>query len=120
MPGGRPLKFQDSNEIETKINEYFEYRREKEMPFTITGLALWLDCEVETLKSYQERDEFSASIKKAYLMCQEYAERQLYTSKNPAGPIFGLKNFGWSDTQKIDVNSTVSYQLPADIKRLTE
>jgi hypothetical protein len=28
----------------------------------------------------------------------------MYLSKNPAGPIFGLKNFGWRDKVEADIN----------------
>jgi len=133
MPGGRPLKFSSVEDLQSKIDAYFDscyqevverdkdgnviynsegkpmiYRAQIE-PFTITGLALALDTTRETLmdiedgnRSYTER--FSDAVKKAKLRCQNYAEKQIFMSKNPAGAIFALKNYGWKDKQDIDVS----------------
>lgn len=72
---GRPLKFQSVEELEGKIEAYFAKDGEKP---TITGLALALDCEIETIKGYGERDEFSASVKKAYLRVQNGYEKRMH------------------------------------------
>ena len=41
--GGRPLKFKTPEELEKRIEEYFEYAKEnKEVP-TVSGLAWYLD-----------------------------------------------------------------------------
>lgn len=60
----------------------------------------------ETLMQYEDNhgSAYSDAIKKAKQICQHYAERRIYESKNPAGPIFALKNFGWSDRQEINQN----------------
>ena len=130
--GGRPLKFKSARELEEKINAYFdscmeEYWKpiekdgeiiwmpirdkdgnivmiEKE-PLTLTGLAVFLDCDRRTLLNYEENEEFFPSIKRAKLRIEQYAEKQLFdkSSKNVAGIIFNLKNnYGWKDKQDIE------------------
>lgn len=111
---GRPLKFKTVEELQKKIDAYFdscwEEREEKDgngdvfkrykvqiTPYTITGLALALDTTRETLMDYEEKDGYSDTIKMAKLRCQNFAEQQLFTGKNAAGPIFALKNYGWRD-----------------------
>jgi len=102
---GRPLKFKSAKELQSKIDAYFRDCDKKKKPYTITGLALALDTTRETLLDYEERDEFSDTIKKAKLKCQAYAEEQLFTNRNTAGVIFNMvNNYGWKNKQDIDNN----------------
>jgi len=111
---GRPLKFKTVEELQKKIDAYFDScweerdirntegavlgkQKVQTMPYTITGLALALDTTRETLMDYEEKDGYSDTIKMAKLRCQNFAEQQLFTGKNAAGPIFALKNYGWRD-----------------------
>lgn len=105
MPAGRPLKFQSPEELQLRIEEYFKVREEKNLPFTITGLALYLDTTRELLCNYEERDEFHDTIKRAKLKCEDYAETVLFTGKNQAGAIFALKNYGWKDRNETDITT---------------
>jgi hypothetical protein len=76
-----------------------------QIPYTITGLALALDTTRETLLDYEERDEFSDTIKKAKMKCQNYTELQLFKN-NATGPIFSLKNnYNWRDKTEQDITS---------------
>jgi len=99
MPAGRPLKFKNVEELDAKIKEYFDKTPEDEL--TITGLALALDCERHTIQSYKERDEFSTSIKRAYLKVENAYEKSL-RKNGRTGDIFALKNFGWQDRQEVE------------------
>lgn len=77
----------------------------KQIPYTITGLALALDTSRETLLNYEERDEFFDTIKKAKDRCEHYNEQMLF-STTPTGTIFNLKNnYGWKDKTETDVTS---------------
>lgn len=77
----------------------------KQIPYTITGLALALDTSRETLLDYQDKEEFSDTIKKAKIKCQNYVEKSLLTN-NPAGAIFNLKNnYGWKDKTETDLTT---------------
>ncbi len=83
---------------------------------TVTGLALWLDCEKETVKSYGERDEFSGPIKNAYLRIERELEEELHRNRvPPAKTIFGLSNFGWKNPQHIDHTVKVSKDGAAEL-----
>lgn len=71
---------------------------------TITWLALYLSCDIETIKNYKEKDDFSRPIKEAYMKVQRaYEERLQWTT--PTGAIFALKNFDWKDKQETDHTS---------------
>lgn len=77
----------------------------KQKPYTITGLALALDTSRETLLDYEDREEFSDTIKKAKERCHNYVENTLLTG-NPTGAIFNLKNnYGWNDKTETDITS---------------
>ena len=58
--GGRPLKFKSVEELEKKINAYFDDENNK--PYTICDLCVWLDCDRQTLLNYQEKEEFFDTI----------------------------------------------------------
>lgn len=105
QPVGRPLKFDSVEELEFKINGYFDdcdkeedsrvwshdeivtdgkksvcclCRRperskgcmliegtlKKRRPYTVTGLAVWLDTSRQTLLDYEVRPEFLDTIKR--------------------------------------------------------
>lgn len=92
--------------MQLMIDDYFLGCDETGEPYTITGLALALDTSRETLLDYEVKDQFSDTIKKAKLKCQNYTERFLYNGKNATGAIFSLKNnYGWRDKQETDVTS---------------
>jgi hypothetical protein len=113
-PVGRPLKWGSVQELQEKIDVYFDAISAPRVssegvvyyePITITGLALALDTTRETLCDYEEKDEFSDTIKRAKLRCENFAERMLYNGKSPTGAIFSLKNFGWKDNNQIDIGN---------------
>ena len=52
----RPLKFKTPEELEKRIEEYFEYAKDnKEVP-TVSGLAWFLGTNRQCLLRYQEED----------------------------------------------------------------
>lgn len=134
MPGGRPLKFKTTKELQTKIDEYFKSCWEEvwvehtdqfgnskgwfqkldrngdpilrlAKPYSITGLALYLETSRETLINYQEKEGFFDTIKKAKDRCENYLEEGMLSGAiNPTASIFGLKNFGWRDKQETEVS----------------
>jgi DNA-packaging protein gp3 len=139
----KPLKFKTVKELQNKIDAYFEscyeeiWKKDAEgvwqpvtdkdgnilksmvKPMTVTGLALALGTTRETLLDYEDREEYSDTIKRAKLMCENFAEEQLFTSKNTAGVIFNLKNNykRWVDKQEVDqkTEQTFSIKLPGDL-----
>lgn len=103
MPAGRPLKFQSAEKLQKMIEAYFA--GEEEQLWTITGLALALDCDRDTLLNYEKREhtdpEIFRLIKRAKDKVQNAYERDL-RRKGRSGDIFALKNFGWTDQRQID------------------
>lgn len=92
--GGRPLKFQSVEELEKNIDNYFNGTPISE--WTITGLALALDTYRCVLLDYEDRDEYSYTIKKAKQMVENSYEIDL-KKFGRTGTIFALKNFNWKD-----------------------
>lgn len=105
---GRPLKYKTKEELEGKIEEYFA--KNKEHP-TLTGLAYHLGFESrQSIYDYEERGEFSYTIKRARLFIESHYELRLYHS-SPTGAIFALKNFGWKDSIEHDVTDELKEKL---------
>jgi hypothetical protein len=97
--GGRPLKFKSVEELQAKIDEYLATTPENEI--TISGLAYFLDCETETLRNYEKRDKFFATVKRAKQRVEWAYEKDL-RRHGRSGDIFALKNFGWTDKTEVD------------------
>lgn len=64
---GRPLIFNNAEELEKRIQEYWEYCEEREKPYTISGLAYYLNTTRQTIFNYSRRDEFASIIERAAL-----------------------------------------------------
>jgi hypothetical protein len=93
MAGGRPMIWKDPIELSNLISDYFNQTKRP----TLSGLAVFLEVERQTLYNYKERDEFLDIIKRARAKIESiYEERAIYEN-NPTGVIFALKNMGWSD-----------------------
>lgn len=87
------------------IDEYFSTCDKMQRPYTITGLALFLDMDRKTLLRYEKEyeDEFCHTIKRAKERVQEFVECCLFKKGIAQGVMFNLKNnFGWQDKQEID------------------
>lgn len=109
--GGRPPLFDSPEDLQAKVDEYFDDDDHKWMqglegmyqkePITICGLAYFLGFESrQSFYDYEKRDGFSYIIKKARLKVESEYEIKLSRS-NPTGSIFALKNMGWADRTEI-------------------
>lgn len=112
MKVGRPLKFKNVEELQNAIDAYFLSCEDPERPgfyikpLTITSLAVHLDTTRDLLLDYQEKDEFSDTIKKAKQFIHAWTEEQLYRNTQVTGVIFNLKNnYGWKDKTEQDITS---------------
>ena len=113
---GRPPTFDNPQDLQDKIDDYFENNKRirkvlvktktghcfVEMPvFTITGLVL--HCGFESRQSfyaYEKKENFSYTIKTARTRIEQEYEDILQTIGGSAA-IFALKNFGWIDRSAI-------------------
>ena len=118
-PGGRPLLFQSVEELESKIQQYFDdcdARKVKQLtksgdivevnvkrPYTLSGLACYLDCSRQTLLNYAKDDKFFDTVSRARRKCENYAEEQLYEGNDRGAKFCLLNGYGWSDTQKLEL-----------------
>lgn len=108
---GRPLKYKTTNDLENEILKYFSRQQELNKPPTVSGLALYLGFESrQSLYDYNERPEFSYTIKRAILTIECYAEEVLLSGEAATGAIFWLKNHKWTDKTVQDVN-VIEYSL---------
>lgn len=115
MERGRPLKFESPKAMQKLIDKYFAETPDEEL--TITGLALALDTDRQTLINYEKRDDFFDTIKRAKTVVENSYERAL-RKNGRTGEIFALKNFGWADKQEIDSNLNVS-KLDSNLENLS-
>lgn len=101
---GRPRAFKSVEEVEEKINAYFNYCEEKEKPYTMSGLAYYLEVSRQTLVNYSYKDEYFDTIKKARDKVQMQLEENALSNKaNPTFTIFNLKNnFDWKDKMEVE------------------
>ena len=135
--GGRPPKYKTKEEMQAKIDEYFESCEGKPIlddegkpicdkygnviligakPFTITGLALALGLNSrQALLNYQGREEFNDTITRAKTRVEQYAEERLFDKDGANGAKFSLANNfeGWKERQSIeaDVNTEVTINI---------
>ena len=134
-PGGRPLKFASVEELENRIQEYFAYcdsRIVKQLtksgdivdvnvkrPYTLSGLAVFLDCNRQTLLNYSKDEKFFGTIARAREKCENFAEEQLYEGNDRGAKFCLLNGYGWVDKQEISstVNATITGQV--DLARLS-
>ena len=102
---GRPKIFKSVEEVEEKINAYFKYCEDKDKPYTMSGLAYYLDVDRRTIVNYTKEEEFFPAIKRARDRVQmQLEENALLNKGNPTFTIFNLKNnFDWKD--KIETNT---------------
>ncbi len=97
MPGGRPRLFSTPEEMQAKVDEYFAT---EDKP-TMTGMILFLGfVDRRSASDYEQRnDEYSPIIKNARARIEQlYESIILYRKEGQVtGPIFALKQFGWTD-----------------------
>ena len=102
---GRPVKYDNVEEVQNIIMEYLREYDTPDTPPTMTGLAMCLGLSRQGLLEYSRKDKYSDTIKQARQFVEEVNERMLITKKtSPIGNIFNLKNnFGWRDDKQIVV-----------------
>ena len=105
-------KFESAEELRERIDAYFSDCDVQKKPYTITGLALALDTNRQTLLRYEHEyddQEIADLIRQAKARCESDVENRLLTGKgSPAGAIFWLKNnAGWRDQTDVQVSGGI-------------
>ena len=127
--GGRPRKFQSVEEMDEAIEAYFFECDERTVPFvtkegdvlqipspapyTVMGLANLLGLSRQGLLEYQERDEYSDTIKKAKGRVHQNLEFRMLDGRGYGpGHIFGLKNnYNWKDKHEVDQKTSMTFNF---------
>lgn len=128
---GRPPKYKTKEEIQEKIDKYFQecegkvLKNDDNTPFmdkfgnpviygakppTITGLALALGfTSRQALLNYQAKKEFVDTITRAKARVEQYAEERLFDKDGANGAKFSLANNfkGWDNKQEVKVSGTL-------------
>ncbi len=113
---GRPLIFKTKEELEAKVNEYFEYCEGYGKPLTMSGLAYFLNVDRQTIINYSNREDYFDTIKRARERVLMDTEERLQTSGQPTtGIIFALKNnYDWKDkveTENTNINNNTNENI---------
>jgi len=132
MPAGRPPIYETPEEMQRIIDLYFiacklnhleqmdvdiegkkkDYSDDEILTIdyiddaapTVSGLAYTLGMTTETLRTYGNDDQFSATVKKAKQRIEMFLEGRLY-GQAVTGSIFNLKNnFGWKDKSEQELS----------------
>ena len=133
--GGRPPMYKSKEEIQEKIDKYFEECEGKVLedkdgnpilnkyggaivmgskPPTVTGLALALGFSTrQSLLNYQAQDEFLDTITRAKSRVEQYAEERLFDRDGSHGAQFSLRNNfkGWKSK---DIEETEDVSMVDD------
>lgn len=101
--GGRPPVFSKPADLEKRCEEYFLNCIKEGDNITITGLALYLGFSSRgTINEYAKKKGFSDVVKRAMCVVENRYEVAA-CDNNATGPIFILKNMGWSDRTEMDL-----------------
>ena len=111
---GRPRIYDNAEDIDAAIDEYFSGLNNGDMPKppTMAGLAYALGFESrQSLYAYEKDGRFSYSIKRAKLAIEIWYEERM-SGNSPTGAIFWLKNHaGYTDKQEISGNDDKPFSL---------
>jgi hypothetical protein len=117
MGAGRPfgiLKYSNVDDLENGIVDYFADCKERAAPYTLSGLAYWLDIDSKTLYNYSKIDKYFPTIHRARERCRQYAHESLYDRDKSRGAQFDLSaNYDMSERVKVD--STISGDFAINI-----
>lgn len=99
MSAWRPKIFKSQKDLEDRIKGFTEYCIEKVKPMTLERLAVFLDCDSDTIRNYEKNDEFFGTIKAIKsLIIADKVERLNDRSTFTPGIVFDLKNnHNWKD-----------------------
>ena len=101
-PVGRPPIYKTADEMQNAFDLYVKNCLVKEERPTITGACYELGFESrQSFYKYEEQEEFSYTVKRIRLFIENIYEQRI---ENGAGPIFALKNFGWTDKSEIGIS----------------
>jgi len=106
---GRPPIYADPEVMEKNIQDYFNTCDNKDIPYTVPGLAVHLGFESRfRIQDYKNRPLFQHTIKSALSRIESQRVGNMVAGKgNVVGAIFDLKNnFGYVDKREVETTNT--------------
>lgn len=106
-------RFSTEEQLETEILAYIEKQKQENKPLTITGLAITLWIDRNTLLKYSKKELFGSVITKYKQVLLEQVEENLTDrAKFTPGQIFYLKNNYKQDySDRVEIEHTWSISL---------
>lgn len=136
MAIGQPVKFKTVEELQAKIDEYFDYcdNKTKEEwsekkgsmilpnpePYTMGGLARYIGLSRQGLINYEKKDEFGDIVTAARSRVEYDLERRLVDKESfTIGIIFNLKNNfkDWKDKTDVEHSGGVTVTFDPSLKQ---
>jgi hypothetical protein len=104
----RPLKFQSPEELQQKVDAFFDYCKKEEQNPIVEGLCLFLECDKQTILNYEEKDGYADILENAKLRIANHVMGRAMDGKiNPTIAIWVSKNhYGYKDTSDVNNNHT--------------
>lgn len=129
MKRGRPRIFNSAEEMQEKIDNYFnscfiiKYDDEGNItemkrirPWTMSGLADALDMSRQSLINYSKDDEFFDTITRARRKIEIYNEEMIYSKEKYNGARFSLENnFGWKENKSVEHSGEITTKRLEDL-----
>lgn len=106
VKNGRPPLYNSAEELEKLIDAYFKDCDKRQRPPTIAGIAYWLGMDRKSIYNYEKKEKFFHIIKRARDKILSNLEEEMILRGN-GGTIFLAKNYGYSDKQEIEQNTTI-------------
>ena len=134
---GTPRIFHNAEELWGYACDYFNscvdpITHEIVEPILISGLCNYLGTWRERFLEWEsgvvpeymrvngDPSGLSSVVKRIKSVCMSYAEHHVFTARNPAGGIFVLKNYGWSDSIKIQHEVSIEHSIAPETRHILE
>lgn len=117
----------DSTQVQDRVNQYFMYCMNNDCRPAVSGLALALGIDRQTLYDWKSKrtranDKHSDIIKKAYNLLEFLWEEYMQAGKiNPASGCFlGKNNFGYHDDSKVTIEAITNAQPQKSVDEIAQ
>lgn len=111
--------YETQDQLMEAVNGYFESMDKQCMPYTISGLCLAIGYSREMLLRRCYDPSIGSILMQARLIVEQQHELQILTTNRTTGPIFALKNLGWSERAFLDIGISASTPDNADALKWT-
>jgi hypothetical protein len=112
--------YENADKLMEKVEEYFDITEPKFQ--TRAGLCIHLGITKQTFLNYKngtQGDEMKEVCEWACTRLENKYEVDLSLRPNPTGPIFALKQYGWRDSQDVDLKSS-GFEIVCNVPRPEE